>query len=1120
MGALWVSSGAKATMDLLKEEVAQHRSRMAQGSVSLHDSLLVIVPSAAMQFHLTAVLASQGSVLGLRVLTLANVATEIVAQHGEIPRRGAAMLEVLSRRFAKQEPVLVESLGHLKDGFSAVASSVRDLLDSGFEPIHLDAADELLCSVGSDEAAIAAALGLPTPQARPTSEQGSAEQRAAAVLRIAAQVYESLEVLHVGDRSWIYRRAAELLSHTGTPASRIVVAGFAEATGLIGDLIEGLMRWHDAVVIVDRPADPADVLTADVGNAYTDVLLGRLEMVAKPEVKDTPCPGPHAQHFSAPGLDVEVRTIARQIRDILDGGVPPERIGVVCRDIEPYRQDIWRELRRLGIPFSGLEALGSSGVETRRVGALLDVVHQGADVRVDRWLEACGWLNPRSDEDSREVNRLRRLEMVMALSSAGIGHLRDVHRLVLPSDPTQSVPLLVRDGFAQRSKTATDKGGVQAVRRTLSQPVLRSLKARASGLVAFLAAWPDQAPLKLHVHLFRALLEDQLEWSKNPIAAQAVMDICGNILRVHEGSLRMGSSEFRLLLAHQFRNIGRSRLGGEGGGVQVLSAIEARGVTFSHLFVLGCNRDVFPQPSHEDSLLSDRMRRRLHELIPTLPLRAQRYMGERHLFAWLHSATDNITLSWQRTDENGRTIQPSPLVERMRWQSGGGVHVKDVPPLYSSLHPEGQELAFDAAIRSGLHGDRQRFAQLLPIAMREARPRSYSAAEIQNAAKGRLQVLNVLDPDLSTAEGRAAMSRPDPFSGLVGPVSLPLDPRHNDLYITVLEKTARCPWQAFLSQLLRLEPTPDPIHDLPHIEKWMLGDLVHNVLEEIIRRGLGPDVERRSDLSEAIKLGPVTVYWPNNDELNAIVTKASRDHAQKHGMSLPGIALVMQDMAMPFLAVARDTDWSNPGEGLTVLGVEIEGVVPAVLGGRSIHFKADRADLVDGGLVLTDYKTGKPIATGKRLETRVRKFLQQVRTGQRLQASTYTLADVDGVQHRKGRFLFLNPDHDACAREFSVLDDAPEFIDATAEAYVAVLDGWEQGLFFPRLIDGPRMTQNTACKNCDARQACRQGDSGFRQRWLGRLTDMHQNPTSLSPQQQSLLRLWGLGRTMPTGPSK
>ena len=109
--------------------------------------------------------------------------------------------------------------------------------------------------------------------------------------------------------------------------------------------------------------------------------------------------------------------------------------------------------------------------------------------------------------------------------------------------------------------------------------------------------------------------------------------------------------------------------------------------------------------------------------------------------------------------------------------------------------------------------------------------------------------------------------RLDPFSGLIGPIMEKLDPRRNALYITVLEKTARCPWQSFLLQLLRLEPTPDPIHDLPHIEKWMLGDLVHHALEEVIRDALGPQADARSDLRTALKLGAVPVYWPDASRL-------------------------------------------------------------------------------------------------------------------------------------------------------------------------------------------------------------------------------------------------------------
>ena len=203
---------------------------------------------AALLLHLSGVIAKKRPMIGIRVLTLSMLATEILGSNGEIPRRGAAMAGVLTRRFCAEEPVLAGELGHLTDGYGGVLESVHDILDAGFEPIHLDAVDELLSSASSEEAQIAAALGLPPPEA---DAQGAAEQRAAAILRVAAQVYESMEILKVGDRSWIYRRAADLLPQMPPPARALRLIGFCEASGVMGDFIEALLRWQEIELVVD-----------------------------------------------------------------------------------------------------------------------------------------------------------------------------------------------------------------------------------------------------------------------------------------------------------------------------------------------------------------------------------------------------------------------------------------------------------------------------------------------------------------------------------------------------------------------------------------------------------------------------------------------------------------------------------------------------------------------------------------------------------------------------------------------------------------------------------------------------------------------------------------------------
>lgn len=1117
MPTVWLSPGAQATERYLLAELDALLPPGPGLLSSLDEPVLVVVPSTALLLHLSGVIARHRPMIGVRVLTLGMLATEILALSAEIPRRGATMAGVLTRRFCAEEPVLEAELGHLTDGYGGVLESVRDILDAGFEPIHLEAVDELLSAASSEETQIAAALGLPPPEA---DAQGAAEQRAAAILRVAAQVYESMEVLKVGDRSWIYRRAAELLPINPPAARAIRLVGFCEATGVMGDFIESLLRWQEISLVVDTPADPAAPWRTDAGVTFTEPLTTRLELVATLRPLPETATPPQRETFSAPGAQAELREVSRRIRLLLESGTPPESIAVIAREVEPYRATLWRELGRAGVPFSALGAQGSDSAEARRVGALLDVLCDGSEVRADRWLEAAGWICEVPSPDYLGHTRLRRADLGLGFAASGVTRLSHIPAANIAGDRTEAgFSLPVRSGLVP--VVEADRTHVKAMRRVLPHSLLDIARERARSLLRFWDAWPESAPLQVHVRLLRQLLIDELRWDDEPVAVQSIHDALAELLRVHESTLNITLGEFRILSLSALRPVGRSPLGGRGAGVQVLSASEARGLTFETIFLVGLNRDVFPRRIREDALLPDRMRRRLQVLLPSLPLRGVTMAGERYLFAWLHTAAPHIVLSWQRMNEDGQTLSASPLVERLRWSAGQ--QPEEVPTRYSVSAPPGVELAFDAAVRAGLHGSRARFRALLPAAMAEGRGLSAEHPEIQAAAAARLSILDALEPDLREPEGRDAARLLDPYSGIIGAPVGPIDPRGNALYITTLESAARCPWQTFLTNLLRLEPVPDPINSLPMIEKWMLGDLVHRVLEGVVRDALGAaESDLRTSLDIAVERGAVGVHWPGEGAVEETLLDVAQSQIRELGMNLPGMALVLRDMAWPYLKVAKALDWPEEGKPLSVLGVEIEGAVDA--GGRTIHFKADRADLDGTQLLLTDYKTGRTIDSGKRASTRARNFLKQVRTGKRLQASTYALAGLSSTMARTGRFLFLDPDTEDHARDFSVEDADSDFITAAGSAWSVVSEAWDAGVFLPRIVGPTGSKQGDACDRCRMRQSCRLGDSGYRRRVIEHVQRhtpvFKRTPTQLPAVRQSLLRLWWLGQEPPDYPEE
>ena len=113
--------------------------------------------------------------------------------------------------------------------------------------------------------------------------------------------------------------------------------------------------------------------------------------------------------------------------------------------------------------------------------------------------------------------------------------------------------------------------------------------------------------------------------------------------------------------------------------------------------------------------------------------------------------------------------------------------------------------------------------------------RAFGRAFGRASAPARLAVLNEIDPRDARRHGLG------PYFGFVGRVAAG-DSREGPLYVTRLESLARCPWQTFLTRVLRIAPVPDAAGDLPAADDTrLLGNVVHRLLERVAHRPLGED---------------------------------------------------------------------------------------------------------------------------------------------------------------------------------------------------------------------------------------------------------------------------------------
>ncbi len=1155
-----VAKGVRVVEQMLLERIDE----LTAGN-GMDPPLRIVVPSQSLRQHLSAqILRRRGrGVAGVVVQTLFAAAVEVLDRCGEPATLDDILFPVIVEQIASGEPSLRNAFHDLTDGYASVTASVADLLDAGFTDLHAEALHDLFAAGASGDAAAA---------------------RAQAVVRVAAHSLSALERWAVRRPSLLLQRAREAYLSAPErllPARALLVHGFADATGVAADLLEALLRQSNGTIYFDHPPDPADSSEVAASVAFTarlrthfsasettpshaedpggsaaaapdlpansirqTIRLVRREGAASPvltNVEDLfvetgrprpasdgnadwratpPAPEetslllPALTLLRAPGTQAEVRAVANRLRALLDAGVRPESIGIVARDLAPYATALRLHCERLAIPFSALAQRAPMDGIGRRVVAVLDLLRLGGRAPIERWLDATASLG------NQELRIVERADLRVALRAHGAARIGEA--AALDAGATLAgrgrIPLPVR---ARLRATQGADGEAEAVadRRSLEGNLWRSAIAAAQNLLATWQQWPQRASAEEHGQWAVRVLGDELGWPEHVEPRITLRRLQQTLPPTFE----LQREEFLGLLQRQSAEIGRAPIGGAGGGVQVLSVVEARARTWEHLFVLGMNRDVFPRIIREDPLLPDRLRRQALSLLPDLPIKEVGYDEERYLFAQLLSSSPNITLSWQILDDEGKACSLSTLVERLL-SGRPDLYVESTPAVFAEeakstpvtqngVGPNQLAMPFLAPVAVGraardlrpatehatlaaLYGSRQAFARVLPMAIAEIAPEGIDVAAF---SRSRLAVLEELDPVATSLPPHGI----GPYFGLVGAVRSPADLRRSPMFVTTLERVVRCPWQTFLLRLLGLERLPDPLASLPTITALMLGSTVHKFLEDLVTDAAG---ERPRDLTSLVDLPAVSVPWPDASSLSMRLRKAAEEVLRKEGIGIPGFAHVLVERARPYVHTAQAVEWglSLPA----VLGAEAEGSI-TLPSEQRVWFRADRVDRVGSGVRLTDYKTGRPAITLKTPEKQRQTLLRKIAAGELLQATAYAMAAQNvSADAGGGRYSYVKPETEEHALEILIAAGDMEAAAAFTATVETARQAWDRGSFFPRLSEPGKDSEPSRCTYCEVSSACLRGDTGARRRLRAWADEAEPPPRSGS--EQAAHALWQL----------
>jgi ATP-dependent helicase/nuclease subunit B len=756
--------------------------------------------------------------------------------------------------------------------------------------------------------------------------------------------------------------------------------------------------------------------------------------------------------ISTVGPEDEVSAAAKEmLRLIEEQGFDPIEIGVVMRTLDPYLPTIRRVFDENRVPFACPvgepllhEPLAKTIIRFLRLrgesfprASVLDVVTSPAF----RLSERCdSGTTPHPDQWEWITRGLGITRGDPADGSPG--EWRRLARAIQPN----------RERSDNQDEKADPGQAMVTEQRGLLWTLVQALHADLSALPARagwgeyaeqfvrllpryfdLPAWSDAQPAA-HGEQVQAAIRGCLDAVKK-------LDVLGEDVSLKDWTDLMVRALERTRLPSETRNQT---------GVQVLDAMDARGVPFRALFVLGLNEKVFPRSIREDALLRDADREVLaRDLGFKIPLKLDGFEEERLLFALLlRSATERLYLSYQRADRAGRTLVPSGYLIELQREMGGERErrIKRRPSERWAEWPYEPPLltAREMGLRVILHDGSVRAAWRALYAEPDLLAQGVSALQELESAKAGLT----------------------PYDGLVGPVASHWSAlERRGAAPTSLERYAQCPFRYFAERVLRLQPLEAP-ESVVELDARSRGELCHALLRafhERLKRDGRPIAGVSTDDAVRLLADVAPQVFAEYEEHNWVGYPLLWAMAREEVLWLVE-QLVREDLRELRLSGFVPTLFEVPAQG------RFGSNLPAPLQAIPVRGILDRVDArKDSGrtvLRVVDYKyTQAPVLKDRDLATAALR-------GFRLQPPLYLLAAKEVLGEpavpESAAFYFLAPNRRDGPVDRSELDASCWVGEAGARlgrTLTLILEGIRAGRFF--ILPGGH------CDHCEYSEVCR-----------------------------------------------
>lgn len=1018
--------------------------------------VLLLVPSNSLRRRLKLLLARERglNLINLHILTFFQLSRRLLEERfgSQVPvlQENGLLEEVLRQTIRAKLPGTTPFAGleEKAGGSAALWQTIRDLKDGAVDP--------------------ATAL---------EAVRGDLFEESTESVEALLTLYQ---VFLTGLEKWELRDYADLdaLALEHAPASnylqsfkRVLYYGFYDLTQVQLDVFLTVARRYPTTVffplIHDRPKHPAWTFAARFYERYIHGVAGRDADIRNLVAAESSATRPSllslfADEAGAPrpaeltdfpikifscfsGRD-EIDAAAKEILRLhIEEGCPFDEIAVVGRSLELYLSSIRDIFARHAVPFftSGEEPLVSHPLAK----ATLLLVN----------LPLKGYLR------SHVIDLLDSPFFNAAACDKNLSLRPDLwdlasRRLAIGKGADEWLRLenYIARGIAV-AETADDEEGRK---REIEVPPeqLRALLEIFTALRADFESLPTEASWSRYAVLWEAI---QQKWlAPDPDSAAAVESIGGTLRRMGE----LDAVGDKVPLAHFLetyqRWIERGSIAPKAnlGGVMVLDAMAARGLSFRALFIIGLNEGIFPRTIREDAFLRDRERELLETVLGyKVATKLGGFDEERLLFTLLvGAAKERLYCLYARNDGDGRPLAASWYVDELCRAAGTeSVERMTIP-----------------------RGEAEK-AALGPFDRLELLPPEELAIRLTLTARDPEAIIDLCLPAPSLyARGRTALQRLEEATetlsdhdGIVGPLAdYWKRVAAEGLSPSSLESYARCPFQYFVNHLLGLERLERP-EEIDGPGAADVGQIVHEILrgfyQELIERGFfEPDCPQ-----------------PRLDFLPVLQAATQKTFSAFEGDNPVGYPLaweITKETVAALLAavVARDLA-AIEASGYRPRATEATALVklppdwPAPLNGLMVRGRMDRIDYnaEEKRFRVVDYK----LKSQKSRQAVDKDLLRSALRAQRLQPPFY------GILGRKAAAAFGGAE---AAVEVAFYYLAPAWRDgpltvetmdsdvwngpsgaALKETVAFLAESMRRGLFF--------IQPNDHCRYCGVSEACR-----------------------------------------------